>query len=118
PIEQVYPGRAQPRTLFSQTEIDELADSIRTLGILQPLIVRPHPTRSGCYEIIAGERRWRAAQQARLHEVPALVRELSDGEALEVALVENLQRENLSPVEEAEGYRRLMDEFSHTQEAL
>ena len=118
PIEQVYPGRSQPRTIFAQTEIDELADSIRQLGILQPLIVRPHPTRTGSYEIIAGERRWRAAQQARLHEVPALVRELSDGEALEIALVENLQRENLSPVEEAEAYRRLMDEFSHTQEAL
>jgi ParB family chromosome partitioning protein len=118
PIEQVYPGRSQPRTIFAQTEIDELADSIRQLGILQPLIVRPHPTRTGSYEIIAGERRWRAAQQARLHEVPALVRELSDGEALEIALVENLQRENLSPIEEAEAYRRLMDEFSHTQEAL
>jgi len=118
PIEQVYPGRSQPRTIFAQTEIDELADSIRQLGILQPLIVRPHPTRMGSYEIIAGERRWRAAQQARLHEVPALVRELSDGEALEIALVENLQRENLSPVEEAEAYKRLMDEFSHTQEAL
>ena len=118
PIEQIYPGRSQPRTHFSQTEIDELADSIRTLGILQPLIVRPHPTRSGSYEIIAGERRWRAAQQARLHEVPAVVRDFTDGEALEVALVENLQRENLSPIEEAVGYRRLMDEFSHTQEAL
>jgi len=118
PIEQVYPGRSQPRTVFSQAEIDELADSIRQLGILQPLIVRPHPTRTGSYEIIAGERRWRAAQQARLHEVPALVRELSDGEALEIALVENLQRENLSPIEEAEAYKRLMDEFSHTQEAL
>ena len=118
PIEQVYPGRSQPRTIFAQTEIDELADSIRQLGILQPLIVRPHPTRTGSYEIIAGERRWRAAQVARLHEVPALVRELSDGEALEIAIVENLQRENLSPIEEAEAYRRLMDEFSHTQEAL
>jgi ParB family chromosome partitioning protein len=118
PIEQVYPGRSQPRTIFAQTEIDELADSIRQLGILQPLIVRPHPTRTGSYEIIAGERRWRAAQQARLHEVPALIRELSDGEALEIALVENLQRENLSPIEEAEAYKRLMDEFSHTQEAL
>ena len=118
PIEQVYPGRSQPRTIFAQTEIDELADSIRQLGILQPLIVRPHPTRTGSYEIIAGERRWRAAQVARLHEVPALVRELSDGEALEVAIVENLQRENLSPIEEAEAYKRLMDEFSHTQEAL
>jgi ParB family chromosome partitioning protein len=118
PIEQVYPGRSQPRTIFAQTEIDELADSIRQLGILQPLIVRPHPTRTGSYEIIAGERRWRAAQQARLHEVPALVRELNDEEALEIALVENLQRENLSPIEEAEAYKRLMDEFSHTQEAL
>ncbi len=118
PIEQVYPGRAQPRMHFSQTEIDELAESIRSLGILQPLIVRAHPTRIGCYEIIAGERRWRAAQQARLHEVPALIRELDDGEALEIALVENLQRENLTPLEEAEGFRRLIDEYHHTQDAL
>jgi len=118
PIGDVYPGRTQPRQHFAQTEIDELAESIQSLGILQPLIVRPHPNRPGAYEIIAGERRWRAAQQVRLHEVPALVRELSDGEALEIALVENLQRENLSAVEEAEGYRRLMDEYSHTQEML
>ena len=118
PIEQIYPGRSQPRMHFAQTEIDELAESIRSLGILQPLIVRPHPTRLGCYEIIAGERRWRAAQQARLHEVPALVRELEDGEALEIALVENLQRENLTPLEEAEGFRRLIDEYHHTQEVL
>jgi ParB family transcriptional regulator, chromosome partitioning protein len=118
PIGDVYPGRTQPRQHFAQAEIDELAESIQSLGILQPLIVRPHPNRPGAYEIIAGERRWRAAQQVRLHEVPALVRELSDGEALEIALVENLQRENLSAVEEAEGYRRLMDEYSHTQEAL
>jgi ParB family transcriptional regulator, chromosome partitioning protein len=118
PIGDVYPGRTQPRQHFAQTEIDELAESIQSLGILQPLIVRPHPNRPGAYEIIAGERRWRAAQQVRLHEVPALVRELNDGEALEIALVENLQRENLSAVEEAEGYRRLMDEYSHTQEML
>ncbi len=118
PIENVYPGRYQPRQLFSDPEIEELAGSIRELGILQPILVRAHPDHSDGFEIIAGERRWRAAQLAQLHEVPILVREFSDVEALEIGLVENLQRENLSALEEAEGYRRLVDEFSHTQEAL
>ncbi len=118
PIENVYPGRYQPRQLFSDPEIEELASSIRELGILQPILVRAHPDHAGGFEIIAGERRWRAAQLAQLHEVPILVREFSNVEALEIGLVENLQRENLSALEEAEGYRRLIDEFSHTQEVL
>ncbi|MBT3916066.1 MAG: ParB/RepB/Spo0J family partition protein [Rhodospirillaceae bacterium] len=118
PIENVYPGRYQPRQLFSDPEIEELAGSIRELGILQPILVRAHPDHADGFEIIAGERRWRAAQLAQLHEVPILVREFSDVEALEIGLVENLQRENLSALEEAEGYRRLVDEFSHTQEVL
>ncbi len=117
-IENIHPGRYQPRRIFEETEIKELSGSIQELGILQPILVRDHPDITGSYEIIAGERRWRAAQLAQLHEVPILVRELNDVEALEVALVENLQRENLSPLEEAEGYRQLIEEFSHTQEEL
>ena len=118
PIENLHPGRYQPRRIFEETEIKELAESIQGLGILQPILVREHPEQDGAFEIIAGERRWRAAQLAQLHEVPVLVRKLSDVEALEIALVENLQRENLSPLEEAEGYRQLIEEFSHTQEEL
>ncbi len=118
PIEQLSPGRYQPRRFFDDTEIAELADSIRSLGILQPILVRAKGGGEGDYEIIAGERRWRAAQKAQLHEVPIIERALSDEEALEIALVENLQRENLSPLDEAEGYRRLIDEFAHTQENL
>ncbi len=118
PIENIYPGRYQPRQYFSDPEIEELAGSIRELGILQPILVRAHPDHAEGFEIIAGDRRWRAAQLAQLHEVPVLVRDFSDVEALEIGLVENLQRENLSPLEEAEGYRRLVDEFTHTQEEL
>jgi ParB family chromosome partitioning protein len=115
PVEQLKPGKYQPRRAFDDERISDLAESIREKGILQPLLVRPI---AGGFEIIAGERRWRAAQRAQLHEVPVIVRELSDREALEVALVENLQRQDLSPLEEADGYRRLMDDFSHTQEEL
>jgi ParB family transcriptional regulator, chromosome partitioning protein len=118
PIENIYPGQYQPRQFFSDPEIEELADSIRELGILQPILVRAHSEHADGFEIIAGERRWRAAQLAQLHEVPILVRDFSDVEALEIGLVENLQRENLSPLEEAEGYRRLIDEFTHTQDEL
>jgi ParB family chromosome partitioning protein len=96
----------------------ELADSIRANGILQPLLVRPHPDRPEHYQIIAGERRWRAAQQAGLHVVPALVRALADAEAMAAALVENLQRQDLNAIEEAEGYHRLVEEFGLTQERL
>jgi ParB family chromosome partitioning protein len=117
-IEQLRPGRFQPRRIFDDDSLRTLADSIRDKGVLQPLLVRRHPDDANAYEIIAGERRWRAAQMARLHEVPVVVKELDDRGALEIALVENIQRQDLTPFEEAEGFRRLMDEFSHTQEAL
>jgi len=116
PIEQLRPGRFQPRRHFAQDGIDDLAQSVREKGILQPLLVRQLANDS--FEIIAGERRWRAAQAAQLHDVPAIVRTLDDREALELALIENLQRQDLSPLEEADGYQRLMQEFSHTQEEL
>lgn len=117
-IEKLHPGRYQPRRTMDQEELQDLAQSIRELGVLQPILVREHPDRPGDYEIIAGERRWRAAQLAQLHEVPVLIKVLSNKETLEVALVENLQREDLSPLEEAVGLQRLMDEFGHTQDAL
>jgi len=116
PVEQLRPGKYQPRHHFDQAAIDDLAQSIGEKGIIQPLLVRQ--LSENAYEIIAGERRWRAAQAAQLHEVPVLVRELSDAEALELALIENLQRQDLTPLEEAEGFSRLMEEFQHTQEAL
>lgn len=118
PVGQLQPGKFQPRRSFDEDRIADLVESVREKGILQPLLVRPLPGQPDRYEIIAGERRWRAAQGAKLHEVPVIVRDLSDREALEVALVENLQRQDLSPLEEADGYRRLMDDFSHTQEEL
>lgn len=118
PIEFLHPGKYQPRHVMDKSAIDELAASIAEKGVLQPLLVRPHPDHAGQYEIIAGERRWRAAQQAKLHEIPIILREFTDVEALEVGLIENLQRQDLSPIEEAEGYQRLLDEFSHTQEKL
>lgn len=109
---------SSPRKEFDQQAIDDLAESIREKGIIQPILVRKHPDDPELFEIIAGERRWRAAQQAQLHDVPILVKAFTDREALEVALVENLQRQDLSPLEESEGYQRLMDEFQHTQEDL
>jgi len=118
PIEPLQPGRYQPRRQFAEAEIEELAASIRELGILQPLLVRALDDAPDQFEIIAGERRWRAAQRTGLHEVPVIERELTDAEALEIALVENLQREDLSPLDEAEGYKRLADEFDHTQDDL
>ncbi len=118
PIEQIRPGRYQPRRHFDPDAIATLAASIREKGILQPLLVRPLPHLINTYELIAGERRWRAAQQAQLHEVPVLIRDLSDRETLEIALIENLQREDLNPMEEADAYARLMNEFQHTQEEL
>lgn len=117
-VAHLHPGKYQPRHAFVEEELKNLADSIRAKGVLQPLLVRPHPTQVGEFEIIAGERRWRAAQLAQVHEVPVIVRDFDDRETLEVALIENLQRQDLSPLEEADGYQRLMDEFSHTQEAL
>ena len=118
PIEHLRPSRFQPRRHIAESDLRELADSIADRGVLQPILARPDPEQRDRFEIIAGERRWRASQLARLHEVPVIVREFSDGEALEVALIENLQRQDLSPLEEAEGYRRLMEEYAHTQEDL
>jgi ParB family chromosome partitioning protein len=117
-IDLLHPGRYQPRHQFDSSGIEALAQSIREKGVLQPLLVRRHPSLADEYEIIAGERRWRAAQLAQLHEVPVVLREIDDREALEIALVENLQRQDLSALEEAEAYQRLLDEFSHTQEAV
>ena len=116
-IEEVHPGPHQPRKTFDDERLDELAESIRTQGIIQPLVVRRSPSGSG-FELIAGERRWRAAQRAGLHEVPVVVREVAERQAFEMALVENLQRADLNPIEEAEGYQRLFAEFGYTQEAL
>ncbi len=118
PIEHLHPNRFQPRQYFDDEALQSLTDSIRENGVLQPIVVRRHPERASEYEIIAGERRWRASQKALLHEVPVVIREFTDSQALEVAIVENVQRQDLSPLEEAEGYRRLMDEFNHTQEDL
>ena len=118
PVEQMTPNPDQPRRSFAPEALQELADSLRSRGMLQPLIVRPHPSDKGLYQIVAGERRWRAAQIAQLHEVPVIVRELSDTEVLEVAIVENIQRADLNAIEEAASYRQLMDRFGHTQERL
>lgn len=118
PVESLVPGRYQPRHFMDEVKIEELAQSVRENGIIQPLLVRRHAEEEGSYEIIAGERRWRAAQMAKVHEVPVIVKELTDQEALEIGLVENLQRQDLSVLEEADGYQRLIEEFSHTQEAL
>ena len=114
-ITRLAPCPFQPRRKFSETQIAELALSIKEKGILQPLVVRP---KADGYEIICGERRWRAAQMSALHEVPVVVRDLSDQETLEIALIENLQREDLSALEEAEAYQRLMVDFGYTQEAI
>jgi ParB family chromosome partitioning protein len=116
PIANIRPGRFQPRRRFDAEEVESLAKSIREKGVIQPVLVRPVAGEAGMYELVAGERRWRAAQQAQLHEIPALVRELADRETLEVALVENLQRQDLTAVEEARGYQRMMEEFRRTQE--
>lgn len=120
PIELLTPSPFQPRRAagLDDESIDELARSIAAHGVLQPLLVRRDPARAEGWQIIAGERRWRAAQRAGLHEVPAIVRSVSDEEALVVAMIENLQRRDLDPIEEAEGYQRLLDEFALTQEAL
>lgn len=121
PIDHVHPGKYQPRRKFDEDDLSALVESVRERGILQPLLVRKDPAAppgAQSYEIIAGERRWRAAQLAGLHEVPVLVRTLTDREALEIALIENIQRADLTPLEEAEGFKRLMDEFEHTQEDL
>lgn len=116
PIEQVQPNPKQPRKRFTQDALDDLVASIKNHGILQPLLVRKLGAER--YEIIAGERRWRAAQAARLHQVPVVVKEFTDAEVMEVALVENIQRADLTAIEEAAGYQRLIEDFGHTQEAI
>ncbi len=118
PVEQIEPNPDQPRKSFEPRDLEDLANSIREKGIIQPLIVRPKPNAVQGYQIVAGERRWRAAQQAQLHELPVVIRDLSDTEMLEIAIIENVQRADLNPVEEALGYRSLQDRFGHTQEAL
>lgn len=121
-VDQLQPGRYQPRRHFDETELQDLAKSLKEKGVLQPLLVRPLAdaarTDDAAYEIVAGERRWRAAQLAGLHEVPAIVRVLSDTEALEIGIIENVQRADLNPIEEATAYQRLLDEFNYTQDAL
>ena len=118
PIDRIYPNPDQPRRSFTPDQLEELAASIREKGVIQPLIVRPRPGQDGDYEIVAGERRWRAAQMAQLHEVPVVIRDFDDTEVLEIAIVENIQRADLNPVEEAAAFRALMDRFGHTQEKL
>jgi len=116
--DQLVPGAFQPRHRFDDEGLGALADSIRENGILQPILVRPRPGQPAGYEIVAGERRWRAAQLAKLHEIPVIIREIGDREALELALIENVQREDLTPLEEADGYRRLLQEFGNSQDDL
>jgi ParB family chromosome partitioning protein len=115
PIERITPNPDQPRRRFDKEALNDLASSIREKGIIQPLIVRK---KGEGFEIVAGERRWRAAQMAKLHEVPALIRDFNDTEVLEIAIIENIQRADLTPVEEAAGYSQLMEKFGHTQEKL
>ncbi len=116
PVEQIRPNPDQPRRTFHPSEMEELAASIREKGIIQPLILRE--TGADAFEIVAGERRWRAAQMAQLHDVPAILRDYSDAEVLEIAIIENIQRADLNAVDEAAGYRQLMDRFGHTQDQL
>ncbi|MCS7009434.1 MAG: ParB/RepB/Spo0J family partition protein, partial [Chthoniobacterales bacterium] len=118
PIEKILPSPLQPRTEFPENKFEELVESIRQRGVLQPLLVRPQLGQQDTYELIAGERRWRAAKAAGLSSVPAIVRQATDREVLEIALIENLQREDLNPIEEANAYARLCKEFSLTQEEV
>jgi len=118
PVELIRPNPDQPRRDFRPEELEELAASIRERGVLQPIILRPSPDNPQEYQIVAGERRWRAAQMAQRHEIPALIRELDDAEVLVFSIIENIQRADLNPVEEAMGYRQLMERFGHTQERL
>ena len=118
PIEFLRPNPRNPRRNFAETELDELAASMRERGIIQPIVVRPVRGAADSYEIIAGERRWRAAQRAGLHVVPIVPLDVSDDEALQLAIIENVQRADLNPLEEAAGYQSLMSEFGHSQEAV
>lgn len=116
PIFQLRPGRMQPRTTFE--DMEPLVESVKEFGLLQPILVRPLPGQVDTYEIVAGERRWRAAQKAQLHEVPVVVRGMGDQDALQLGMVENLQRADLTPIDEALGYRRLAEDFAQTQEDI
>ncbi|MEM7724003.1 MAG: ParB/RepB/Spo0J family partition protein [Pseudomonadota bacterium] len=118
PIDLISANPDQPRRQFSEDALEELASSIREKGIIQPLILRADPKASDRYQIVAGERRWRAAQRAQLHDVPAIVRDFDDTEVLEVAIIENIQRADLNPMEEAQGYKQLLERFGHTQDQL
>ena len=118
PIEKIFPNPDQPRRHFDKDALEDLAASIAEKGIIQPLILRENPKGDGTYEIVAGERRWRASQQAKLHEVPAIIRDFDDTEVLEIAIIENIQRADLNPLEEAQAYSQLMEKFGHTQEVL
>jgi ParB family chromosome partitioning protein len=115
PVASIAPHPGQPRRVFREEALAELAASIKARGVIQPIVVRPHGQR---FQIVAGERRWRAAQKAQLHEIPAIVRDFDDNQTLEVALIENIQREDLNAIEEAQAYKRLVDEYAHTQEEL
>lgn len=116
PIERIRPQKGQPRRYFDEDRLEELVQSIREQGLVQPLVVRPE--RNGDFTLIAGERRWRAAQRAAMHEVPVVIRDADDQQAFELALVENLQREDLNPVEEAEAFQRLIDDVGYTQDEV
>lgn len=118
PIEWIVPGPWQPRRNFDSDELKELAASIKSRGLLQPVIVRPHPVRNSRFELIAGERRWRASQIAALHEIPAIISDFGDKEAAELSLIENIQRRDLSVIEEAEGYQLLLDKHGYSQQKL
>lgn len=118
PIEQVRPNPEQPRRAFNEEALNDLAASIAEKGVIQPIIVRKHPTDEGIFEIVAGERRWRASQIAKRHDIPVIVREYTDTEVLEVAIIENIQRADLNPIDEGAGYKQLMQKFGHTQEQL
>jgi ParB family chromosome partitioning protein len=118
PIERLHPNPDQPRRDFPEAELNELTASIRQRGIIQPVIVRPDPTRPGNFQIVAGERRWRAAQRAQLHDIPIVVRALDDRAVLELAIIENVQRSDLNPIEEAAGYAQLIERFGYTQEKM
>lgn len=117
-VDLIEPNPMQPRRHFDERELDELAESIRLRGVIQPVLLRPHPERADAYQLVAGERRWRAAQRAGVHEIPALVRSLDDRAVLELAIIENVQRADLNPVEEATAYRELVERFGYTQEEL
>lgn len=118
PVDQLFPNPDQPRRQFNAEALDELKESIKSKGVIQPLIVRPRGSAANQYEIVAGERRWRAAQAAGVHDVPVVIRDFSDEDVLEIAIIENIQRADLNPIEEAAGYEQLMSRFGHTQEKL